>query len=82
MCARGSRNDLKMARQLHYKILRSFGPISEIMIWNRKGLQRGFEHVKDLVRGTIVAKVSHLWQAYEHFSKLKVKTDNPMKKLY
>ena len=27
-------------------------------VWNKKGLSRGFEEVKDLVRGTIVAEVS------------------------
>ena len=37
----------------------------------KKGLTMGFEYVKDLVRGTIVAEISQLWEAYEHFSKLK-----------
>ena len=38
--------------------------------WKKKGLSRGFEEVKDLVRGTIVAEVGQLWEAYEHFGKL------------
>ena len=40
------------------------------MQWKKRGLSRGFEEVKDLVRGTIVAEVGQLWQAYEHFSNL------------
>ena len=37
---------------------------------SKKGLSRGFENVKDLVRGTIVTDITQLWKAYEHFSKL------------
>jgi hypothetical protein len=32
--------------------------------WNKKGLSRGFEEVKDLVRGTIVTETDKLWDAY------------------
>jgi hypothetical protein len=30
----------------------------------------GFENIKDLVRGTIVADVTQLWESYEHFKTL------------
>ena len=42
----------------------------KIRKWKKKGLSKGFEEVKDLVRGTIVAKVDQLWEAYQHFSEL------------
>ena len=42
----------------------------QLMRWIKRGLFKGFEEVKDLVRGTIVAEVDQLWEAYEHFRDL------------
>ena len=39
-------------------------------VWDKRGLSRGFEEVKDLVRATIVTDVSQLYKAYEHFKNL------------
>ena len=37
----------------------------------KKGrLAHGFKAVRDLIRGTIKAEVSQIWEAYNHFKKL------------
>ena len=38
--------------------------------WNKQGLSKGFEEVKDLIRGTIVAELPMLFVSYQHFKSM------------
>jgi len=50
-----------------YGILRCY-----IQRWQKEGLKRGFEEIKDLVRGTItVDHARNVWDGYQHFKDLK-----------
>ena len=45
-----------------YIVFKSFS-----MYWTRQAFSRGFEEVKDLIRGSISADVGDIQDAYEYF---------------